>query len=59
MRIRLQVWLHVMDLFAWLDRSRLGIRFDFWPAYLWAVGKASDATDWGAETNWAQAERDS
>lgn len=39
-RLRLWCWLHVLDalvvLGAWHRR-----------AYLWAVGRASDATDWG------------
>lgn len=46
--LRLQFWLHVMDLFAWLDRSWLGARVDFSPLYLWAVARASSATDWVA-----------
>ena len=36
--IRLTFWLCAMDLFHCLGCDR---------AYLWAVGKASDATDWG------------
>lgn len=38
--MRLAFWLHVMDLIAWL--GGFGSR-----PYLWAVSKASDATDWG------------
>ncbi len=42
---RLRFWFLVMDalfaLGAWHRGSRL------WPAYCWALRKASDATDWG------------
>lgn len=39
--MRLRFWLFVMDLANLLPRPRSG------RVYLWAVGKASDATDWG------------
>ncbi len=36
--MRLRFWLGAMDLANWLGWRRL---------YLWTVGRASDATDWG------------
>jgi len=39
MTIRLRLWLLAMDLANVLRLPR--------PIYLWCVGKASDATDWG------------
>jgi hypothetical protein len=38
--MRLRLWLTVLDIL-----SALGLFGS--PLYLWAVGKASDATDWG------------
>ena len=40
--MRLRFWLGIMDLIAALPRG-FGSR-----AYLWAVERASDATDWGS-----------
>ena len=39
-RARLWFWLHTMDALSWAERCLRR-------AYLYAVGKASDATDWG------------
>ena len=41
--MRLRFWLIATDAAHWLYRRRLASH----GLYLWTVGKASDATDWG------------
>lgn len=44
--MRLRWWLLVMDVLAALGAWGSGGGWR-WRAYLWALGRASDATDWG------------
>lgn len=45
--MRLRFWLLAMDMLAWLHRrTRRRWRWPF-HAYLYALGKAADMTDWG------------